>query len=452
MIGAKAVGGEVGAGAVPAETRVAAASPAAMLLVLFVLGAAVLADRAVVVLASGGRGLLPVLAIVAPIVAVLTVARFGSARSLRFMTHPIFVFGVLPYVALTGLLPILGVMINRYPERTLLSITDATTALSFLVIGAALSGDEDRAWTPWLVLAIGVQFGYALGQAIYLAHGPGWQLFAPLHQWDRSVGALVGQFVEARSRGLYVNPNELGLWAAAAAILAWTLLSDRLRGIGLTLALLTLLLSQSRGALVALAVALLVAGVVYAVRGRVASGSLARVVLWFGLAGVLVVGAAIVVAPTGALVERFGSLVRVLSEGPQADPNLAGRLDYWSAVTALNSVYPWGTLGSPELLLGTAIDSTWFRAFGQGSVIYVTSLIVLLVTSLFVGGSRFGQPLRLITLVVAVAGVTQNPFGYPIIVLYWALLGAALQASVVASQPDRRRRPASAQRALVGRR
>ena len=158
------------------------------------------------------------------------------------------------------------------------------------------------------------------------------------------------------------------------------------------------------------------------------------------------------VAPSGALVERFGSLVRVVTEGPQADPNLAGRLDYWSAVTALNSVYPWGTLGTPELLLGSAIDSTWFRAFGQGSVIYVTSLIVLLVSSLLVGGSRFSQPLRLITVVVAVAGVTQNPFGYPIIVLYWVVLGAALQASVVATQPARRRTNGPAQPMVASRR
>ena len=441
-----------GASAAGAQTRAAAAPRAATLLVLFVLGAAVLADRAVLGIASGGRGLLPILAIVAPVVALLTVARFGSARSLRFMTHPVFVFGVLPYLALSAVLPILGVMINRYPERTLLSITDATTALSFLVIGAALSSDQDRAWTPWLLVAIGLQLGYAVGQAIYLAHGPGWQLLVPFHQWDRSVGGQVGQFVEARSTGLYVNPNELGLWAAAAAILAWTMLSDRLRGIGLTFALLTLLLSQSRGAVVALVVALVVAGAVYALRGRVASAGLGRVLLWFGLAAILVVAAAVVVAPSGALVERFGSLVRVVTEGPQADPNLAGRLDYWSAVTALNSVYPWGTLGTPELLLGSAIDSTWFRAFGQGSVIYVTSLIVLLVSSLLVGGTRFGQPLRLITVVVAVAGVTQNPFGYPIIVLYWVVLGAALQASVVATQPARRRTNGPAQPMVASRR
>ncbi len=52
-------------------------------------------------------------------------------------------------------------------------------------------------------------------------------------------GALQGQFITARSTGLYVNPNELGLWAAIA-IMAWLLLSPRLRGIGLAMAVLTL--------------------------------------------------------------------------------------------------------------------------------------------------------------------------------------------------------------------
>ena len=420
-------------------------------LIVAVLACAVLADRAVVAIASGGRGALPLLAVVAPLAAILMVARSRRERSLGFLSHPVFVFGVLPYLALTALFPVLGVMLNGYPERTLLSITEATTALSFLVIGSALAASDERSWSPWLLIAIALQLVYAAGQAVYLSRGPGWELFAPFHAWDESAGALQGQFIAARSIGLYINPNELGLWAGIAAILAWTLLPGRFRTIGLTMAVLTLLLSQSRGATVALLAALAVGVAISLAKGRLASLASLKAVVWVGLAALVAVVAAVALAPQGALVGRFGALLQVTTEGLRADPNLAGRLDFWQAVVALNAVHPWGTFGPPELLLGSSIDSTWFRAIALGSLPYVTALAVLLVAALVAGRSSHGGSLRLVTVMVAVAGVTMNPFGYPVIILFWVLLGAALQASVAARVPSRRRRGAPLGRAIAAR-
>ena len=51
----------------------------------------------------------------------------------------------------------------------------------------------------------------------------GWELFAPFHQWDIA-GQDLTTFVQARSSGFYGNPNELGFWAGAAAIVGWTFL------------------------------------------------------------------------------------------------------------------------------------------------------------------------------------------------------------------------------------
>jgi O-Antigen ligase len=408
-------------------------------LIMAVLACAVLADRAVVAIASGGRGALPLLSVVAPLAAVVIVARSRREGRLGFLAHPAFVFGVLPYLALTALYPILGVLLNGYPERTLLSITEATTALSFLVIGSTLAASDERSWSPWLLVAIALQLVYAAGQAVYLSRGPGWELFAPFHAWDESAGALQGQFIAARSIGLYINPNELGLWAGIAAILAWTLLPGRFRTIGLTMAVLTLLLSQSRGATVALLAALAVGVAISLAKGRLASLASLKAVVWVGLAGLIAIVAAVALAPQGALVGRFGALLQITTQGLRADPNLAGRLDFWQAVTALNAVHPWGTFGPPELLLGSSIDSTWFRAVALGSLPYVTALAVLLVAALVAGRSRYGGTLRLVTVMVAVAGVTMDPFGYPVIVLFWVLLGAALQASLASRVPSRRR-------------
>ncbi|MEO8462860.1 MAG: hypothetical protein ABI555_06590 [Chloroflexota bacterium] len=399
------------------------------LLIPFVLACAILADRGLVGITTGGRGVLPLLTIVAPLAALVTIARYGIGRSLGFLGKPAFLLGVLPYLALTALFPVLGVMFNAFPERTLLSLTEATTGLSFLVIGAALSSSRDGSWSRWLLVAVTVQFLYAAGQAVYLSRGPGWELFTPFHEWDSSLQDPL-TFVQGRSSGLYFNPNVLGLWAGFAVILSWRWVTPWLRGTAVALSVLTLLLSQSRGGAVALLAALVVAALLSVTsRGGLSARTL-KGFLSFTLAFVVALSITSLVAPEALRGDRFGALLEVLAVGPQADPNLAGRLDFWAAVTALNSVYPWGTWGSPELLLGTSVDSTWFRLFAQGSILYVVALVSLLGAAFSVSRSAHRLGLRLVAVLVAVAGLSQTPFGYPVIVLFWVLLGAGLQASV----------------------
>jgi hypothetical protein len=402
------------------------------MLIAFTLFCAVFGDRAVVGVSTGGRGALGLVAVAAPLVAAATIMRLGSRQTLGFLARPAFVWAIAPFLLLSALLPVFGVMVYGFEARTLLAVTAMTSALSFMVIGAALSMSGSRAWSRWLFLAIVLQLLYAGGQAIYLAHGPGWQLFTPFHQWDLSLQGLYGELIQARGTGLYFNPNELGLWAATAVILAWTMSTPRFRGLGITLAAVTLLLSQSRGALVALLFALAVGGAWAVVLGRGGRSNAVRTLVTFGAAAL--VGAAVVltIGPAQELLSRLGSLVNVVTKGPTADPNLAGRLDYWAAVLNLNLSYPFGTLGPPETILGTAVDSSWFRAFAQGSVPYVAALASLLVAPLAVRNSRFGRGLVLVAVLVAVAGLTQTPLDYPVIYLFWVLLGAGLQSSVVA--------------------
>ena len=405
-------------------------------IVVFVIACAVIADRAVVGVSTGGRGALSLLIFAAPAIAVGAVARYGTSRTLSFLRSPVFLVGVVPYLALTLLLPFLGVMFNRYPERTLISVTEASTAFSFLVLGAAASTAPMRRWRPWLVLAIVIQLAYAAGQMAYLGRAPGWELFGPLHAWDLSLQGLYGAFVQARGTGLYFNPNELGLWAGAAAILAWVVVTPRWRPAVVILAVGTLALSQSRGASVALVAAAAAGAVVAIIGGRTSASGAARTAVSLGLVGVVVLIVVVAVQPSQGLVDRFGALVAVWTQGPRADANLAGRLDYWSSVIDLNSVYPWGTWGPPEMLLGTAVDSTWFRVFAQGSVPYAGALVLLLVSPFALHASKFGSALIMMTVLIAVAGLTQTPLNYPIAFLFWALLGAALQDSVTERDPD----------------
>lgn len=416
------------------------AAPSAKLgltaIILFVIACAVVADRAVIGVSTGGRGVLGLLTFGAPVVALVAIARYGTARTLGFLRSPVFVLAVAPYLVLTLLLPVLGVMFNAYPERTLIELTEATTAFSFVVLGAALSRTELRRWRPWLLLALVLQLLYALGQMTYVGRGPGWELFGPFHDWDLSLQTLYGSFVQARGTGLYFNPNELGFWAGIAAILAWAILTPRLRLVGVTLAVLTLLVSQSRGASVALLAAAAVGVVLAVVRGRTTTSGAARGALSVSLAAAVAVAIVVALEPSRGLVDRFGALFAVWAQGPRADANLAGRLDYWSSVIDLNVLYPWGTWGSPELLLGSAVDSSWFRVFAQGSMLYVGALVLLLAASFAVRNSRFGDALVLMAVLITVAGLTQTPFGYPGVFLFWVLLGAGLQSSIAERVAD----------------
>jgi len=405
-------------------------------IVVFVVACAVIADRAVVGVSTGGRGALSLLIFVAPAMALGAIAHYGTARTLSFLRSRVFLIGVAPYLALTLVLPFLGVMFNRYPERTLISITEATTALSFLVLGAAASTAPLRQWRPWLVLAIVVQLVYAAGQLAYLGRAPGWEVFGPFHAWDLSLQGLYGTFVQARATGLYFNPNELGLWAGAAAILAWVIVTPRWRLGVVLLAVGTLVLSQSRGATVALVAAAAVGAAMAILGGRASASGAARTAISLGLATAVAVIVVVALQPSQGLIDRFSALAAVWTQGPRADANLAGRLDYWSSVIALNAVYPWGTLGPPEMLLGTAVDSSWFRVFAQGSVVYVGTMILLLISPFAIRATKFGEALIMMTVLIAVAGLTQTPLNYPVVFLCWALLGAALQSSVIESGRD----------------
>lgn len=398
-------------------------------LIAMVMLFAVAADRLVIGVSTGGRGALPVTVVAGPALAAFAVWRFGGRRTLGFLESPAFLVGVLPYLVFTFTLPVLGVIVNRYPDRTLLSVAEATSAVSFMAIGAALSRAPRDRWRRWVMVGICVQLLYAGGQYAYLNELPGSALFGPFHSWDLSLQGIYGTLVQARSTGLYFNPNELGTWAGTMALLAWGVFASRRRFLGVSLAVLTLLLSQSRGASVALAAAAVVGLALGVMARRVALGEAVRALLSLVIAVGLVIVIVVLVEPSSDLVSRFSALIAVAVQGPRADPNLAGRLDYWASVVDLNALYPFGTFGPPEMLLGSAVDSTWFRVFAQGSVPYVATFVLLLASPLALRRTWLSEAAVGLTVLFAVAGLTQTPFNYPMVVLYWTLLGAAAQAS-----------------------
>ena len=318
-------------------------------LIGFTILCAILDDRLVVAAGGAAGGELSLVPLMAVVVAAIAVARRGS-RTLWFCAAPIFLIGVLPYVALTIVLPIAGVVLTGFPDRTMLTMLSGISAFSFMVIGAALSTEPDRSWTRWLLFGITLQLAYAIGQAASLGGGLAAEVFAPFHAWDLSL-VDIETFVQARSTGLYLNPNELGFWAALATVLSLTVLRGRARYAGVILALATLILAESRGSIVALAAAAVLGLGLAWRRGGLGWPAVRAILLGAGLLLVLVV-VVFALRPSETGATRLLALLDVVTQGPEADPNLRGRIDFWRSVLDYLDTQPFGSLGSPELAIG----------------------------------------------------------------------------------------------------
>lgn len=396
-----------------------------MLLLGFVFLCAVLGDRLVLPVSILGSGALPLVPLMAPVVALLTILALGTWRSLGFVYSPAFVVLVLPWILMTTILPLLGVLFNGYAMRTIWDSTGGTTAVSFMIIGAALSVVRNRAWAAWLIVAIVLQLAYSLGQMAFISGFPSGDLFEPLARWDLTFQEP-GTDLLSRSTGLYLNPNELGTWAALATVLAVVFMSAKWRPVGVVMAVALLILSQARGATVAVVVAIALGAFLALMGGRLSSMSLRSAAITVVLL-LAVVPVVLLLGSQGDAVGRFTALFDVLSEGTAGDANLSGRVELWAGVVELSADYPAGTWGPPGVLLEDSVDSAWFGHLAQGSIVYVVFLGLLMLAPFTIKRAPQRYAIWLVGTVVAVASLTQNPLGEPVSVLFWALLGAGLQ-------------------------
>jgi hypothetical protein len=224
-----------------------------------------------------------------------------------------------------------------------------------------------------------------------------------------------------------VNPNILGATAGTAFLLGLFVKTKLVRYAIVFASLEALLVSQSRGATVALIASLVVLLVLTLRRHeRVRIGDLLPYVGIAGLA--LACWLILVVAgtPADTFINRVGQGVGVVVGGN--DPNVSGRLQFWRDGLTLLVSHPLGTWGSPERLLGTAVDSDWVRALLQGSLVYAFALGLAIVGGAALSSlhRRPGRLLLLVSVFVGVAALTQQPLAYPGAALYWAIVGAAV--------------------------
>ena len=400
--------------------------------VVVLLAAAFFAQRVFVTLAVGGDhpAVIELLPILMSLVATAWILRTRGRVLLPFASRGfVMVWG--PYLALTILLPILGVAGGGYSVRILAAIQIPIFALGAMVLGAGVRSVTREALAGWgipLLVAISVVAGYAVLQQLIVGHvlanGP----WTSLLSWDISTQQTYGaDVILGRSSAFYVNPNILGATAGTTLLFGLFAAAGWVRYAIVFASLEALLVSQSRGATAALVASL---GVLAVLAWRRHEQVRVRDLLpYAGIAALaLACWVFLVVAgtPADTFIERVGQGVGVVTGG--SDPNLSGRLQFWWDGLTLLASHPLGTWGPPERLLGTAVDSDWVRALLQGSLLYAFTLGCALFGGAFTPSSdrQVQRLLVAVSVFVAVAALTQLPLAYPGAVLYWAVVGAAV--------------------------
>lgn len=334
-----------------------------------------------------------------------------------------------PLFVLLVVLPVVGVVAGWYGVTVLYSWMIVGVPLGILSLGRAarLHGLRlDRIlWV--LILLHGV---YGLGQTV-VRLGVIPLEFWPTRAWDiASQAALSDAYViTGRSTGLFVNANTFGLWSCAAVLVGAFVLGGWQRNVAIALGVVGVIGSQSRTAIVGLAF-LAMLYVLYAVRNSRAARRLFFVVLaglpfaivasQFGMFSGLI---------ESSFVQRLGSAVGVVSEGVDADGNLAARFESWNAALEFSAQYPFGTFGPPQALFGSFIDSQYVSFFLQGGILLILAYIFALLSP--VALARRGVPLAgalgAACAVVGLASFAMLPAESPAgVALFWLLGAVAL--------------------------
>jgi len=362
---------------------------------------------------GGGSGLLRLAWVATCVIGVLcftmhrdawdTFARIGS-DAMPFLT----------FLAIGCMLPILGVIAD-FPMRTLMAIVTPLASLMVALIAATVARERPTGlpWAHGRALAVVGWLALTAGACQFAYYRLDVTALEPLLLWDQAQTVASGAtLIVGRATGIYFNPNTYALLGGTLLIAALALeLRASQRVAVLVPALGILLLSQSRGVLVALAVTALVELVRRSRHVRLHPRTPALIALV-----VAIVAAATILlaqqAPAflASLSNRLGSIVDVIAGGTAASADLAARVGFWQTGWEILLERPLGTFGGPELLLGTAVDSDLIRITLQGGILYLGIFVWMLVWMARVpSSSPWAALLRALAPFLAVVAITQVP-------------------------------------------
>lgn len=304
-----------------------------------------------------------------------------------------YVWAMAPYLLASLALPMLGVVAGGWPVGFASPAVRLVQWVSFMPFGYLVAREYGGARTFRLIFIALVTAGvlHAAYGMIQLAVSLGWlgPVWITLDDLYARTNA-VDWFFFARVTGLLVNPNHYGLFAVflLVAAVSWIIGGAahyrKLAWIALVCALVPIVLSGSRSAMVAATGVVLFWGGI-ALAGDQAAVRLLRMVP--ALFAVAIVGLFAVwrVIPE-ALQNRYRRLLAVFIEGTGAEQNLTLRMDMWGeAWEAFLTQYPAGTWVAPSYALGMPIDSYFVFTAVQGTPM-LTVLWLVMMASLFLLG------------------------------------------------------------------
>jgi len=397
-------------------------------------------DRLTLDIKTGGRGVLPFMIFVTPAIVVPLIALPSLFRSFGFVLDRRFLFIWGPYLFMSLVFPVLGVLVMGYPPRTLLTTVEAMIPFVFISMGfwsAYQRANALRKFQTLLVWLIILESLFAFIQFINRSGVLELPFFEFLADWDQSSQITYSEeyVLSGRSVGTYINPNVLGFWAALTSWAALLFLRGLGRVVGFSLCLCTLALTESRGSIVAWLASVLIAVLVTSIpwAGNLRNPNAKSKATHFATMCLSVCGVVLFIIILGVCIlcingDRVHNGVLVLSEGASADQNFAGRVAAWQKSFEFYSQYPFGTFGSPEFLLENYIDNNFVRMLLQGGPLYLLSFILLLSG----GGRGLGSTktadyfLGISSLIIGVNSMTALPLSSPPIELYWLVLGYSL--------------------------
>lgn len=332
---------------------------------------------------GGGQGLLrfgPLLSVVVLAAMLLADAatRQAAVDTLRWGSPAVL------FVAFGSVLPFLGIMSDA-PARTI------TAAIGVLAMGASLvfgvlvarsGADRDR--VRYVMLLVVASVAAVAGVLLFLFNrGITLPLAKEINQWGIATAEAYGNtWLLGRTGGLYTSPNIFGTVGGLTLIFAAFGRLTRGQRVSLVVpALAVLFVTQSRSAILAVAVAIAMGALFKERRSEIVQWQ--TVVTWV-LVMVLVVATLAGVSAMfprylEILTGRITSAAHILTEGPAADRNFAGRVVFWKSAWQLLQERPLGTWGPPELVLGSAVDNDYLRFALQGGILYAGVWILYLV-------------------------------------------------------------------------
>lgn len=434
-----ALGGYYGCGYQPGSRTLASKRWVAHLLLGTTFAYVLFEERFTIGVSTGGRGALQPFDFFVPLVGIfmfLGAGGISGPRLLHFDPRGLF---WIPYLGLTTALPILGVFIASEAPRTMYTSIHGVIAISLMLFGAwgAFTLPSVRKLAQYYVwFAIIFEFVIALVDYLNKTGMYPTALGKFLLQWNFESEGALSEFtiITWRSVGTFINPNDLGFWSVVAFWISALLLRGMFRFTGIIGALLTEVLSQSRGSLISL-LATFGVWLVYVALSRDGRLTKARdatylsaivlvlIIGWSG--GLLSQSNGVSVSDKFNVVDRFERGLDVLTEGAGADSNASARVNAWHLAMAYYSNHPLGTWVSPRLKFHLYIDNEYVRTLMQGSVPYLFALLLIIACSL----RRITRPAAvprltaMIAVTAAVNGMSAYPFEYSAMGLFWVLLG-----------------------------